>query len=54
MLFINKDLVKMTGYEHDVTVEIVTLFMAVYERLTPEYKQIMLLTLSHEIKKLTE
>lgn len=54
MLFINNNLVKMTGYEHDVVVEIVTLFMSVYERLSPEYKQIMLLTLSHEIEKLTK
>lgn len=52
MIFISRDLFKLTGNEHDIVVEIVTAFVEVFNRLTPQYKEILLLTLSHELERI--
>ena len=52
MLFISRDLFRITGNEHDIVVETVTAFIEVFNRLTPTYKEILLLTLSHELERI--
>lgn len=51
MIFISRDFLKLIGTEHDVVVETVTLFIEVLHRLTPQYQEILLKTLSHELEK---
>lgn len=53
MIYINKDLLRITGYEHDIVVELVTLFIEIYcNYLEPEYQLILLQTLAHEMEKI--
>lgn len=52
MLFISREIFKLTGNEHDIVVETVTAFVEVFNRLTPTYKEILLLTLSHELERI--
>lgn len=52
MIFISRDLLKLTGNEHDIVVETVTVFMEVFDRLSPNYKEILLLTLAHQLEKI--
>lgn len=52
MIFISRDLLKLTGNEHDIAVETVTVFMEVFNRLSPNYKEILLLTLARQLEKI--
>ena len=52
MLFISRDLFKVTGNEHDIVVETVTAFIEVYNRLTPTYKEILLLTVANQLERI--
>ena len=52
MLFISRDILKLTGNEHDIVAETVTAFVEVFTMLTPKYKEILLLTLSHELERI--
>lgn len=52
MIFISRDLLKLTGNEHDIVVETVTVFMEVFNRLSPNYKEILLLTLARQLEKI--
>ena len=53
MIFISRDLLKITGYEHDIVIELVTAFVDIYSNyLEPEYKLILLQTLAHEMEKI--
>lgn len=52
MIFISRDLLKMTGNEHDIVVEVVTVFVEVFNRLLPEYQEIMLKVLARELEKI--
>lgn len=52
MIFISRDLIKLTGKEHDIVVETVTLFVEVFNLLTPRYQQILLQVLSKELERI--